>query len=188
MKALTGNKKALRADLNFNFSLKGVPKRTQLIAFVGVAALVGAFIVKTFVLQAPANIVSPPLVTHNAPVVKKPPKVDPGLPAALRRALAKHPVVVAVLFSPGVPGDSDAVAAARQGASSAHAGFAALDVGKESYARAAALKLASTSAPAVVVVRRPGTVSTVLSGYVDPQLVAQLATQKPAQTTSTPAP
>jgi hypothetical protein len=182
MKGLTANSKALKLDVN----LKSVPKRTQLIAFVGVAALIGAFIVKTFVLQAPANIVSPPLVAHNtAPVVKKAPKVDPGLPAVLRRALAKHPVVVAVLFSSGVPGDEDAVAAARQGAGTAHAGFAALDVGKEAYARAAALKLDSTAAPAVVVIRRPGTVSVVLQGYADAQLIAQVAAQK---STATPAP
>ena len=180
MKSLTANKKGLGADLNFNLSFKGMPKRTQLLALVGVAVLIGAFVVKTFVLQAPTNIVSPPLVAHNKPVVKKPPKVDPGLPASLRRALLKHRVVVAVLFAPGVPGDSAAVAAAREGAGSAHVGFASLNVGIESIARVAALKLTSSSEPSVIVIRRPGTVSMVLPGYADSEVVAAAAMQKPA--------
>ena len=148
-------------------------------AVAGVGVLLAALILKQFVLGAPQNIVSPPLVVHRATKRQAPPKVDAGLPAALRQALLAYPTVVAVLFRPGMPGDSDAVAAARQGAGTAHAGFAALDVSNESNARVAALKLTSESDPSVVVVRRPGTVSLVLPGYTDAQVVAQAAAESP---------
>lgn len=159
--------------------LKGMPARTRMIAFAGIGLVLATLIVKQFVLGKPAQVVSPPLIVHNTPRHKAAPKVDPGLPAALTRALAHHSVVVTVLFSPDVPGSSDAVAAARQGADTAHAGFAALDVSNETIARDAAIKLTADSDPAVVVVRRPGTVSIVLPGYNDAQVVAQAATQKP---------
>lgn len=164
--------------------LRHLPKRTKIAAVACVALILGVIVLKTFVWKAPATVTSPPLVVHHhahrpARKLAKPAKVDPALPASLRRALARHPVVVTVLYSPAVPGDSSAVTAARQGASSAHVGFAALDVHQEWAARTAALKLAVLSAPSVVVVRRPGTVSLVLPGLQDAQVVAQAASEKP---------
>jgi hypothetical protein len=148
-----------------------------MIAIAGVGLMLAILVVKELVLQAPANVVSPPLIVHNKAPRAATPKVDPSLPAALRVALARHPVVVAIVFDPSVPGDSGAVAAARQGAANAHVGFAALDVGSELTARGVALQLEADSDPSVVVVRRPGTVSMVLPGYDDAQLVAQAARQ-----------
>jgi hypothetical protein len=97
------------------------------------------------------------------------------LPAALRRALASHGVVVAVLDAPGVPGDAAAVRAARQGAHDAHVGFAVLDVRTEAVAKAIALKLPGSSDPSVLVVTRPGKVVTFLAGPEDRAVVAQAA-------------
>jgi hypothetical protein len=175
---------AAAADTTDMNRLRQLPKRTQIMAAAGVVLILAVVALKELVWKAPANVVSPPLVIHHHPAAAKkptkaPPKVDPSLPAALRTALARHPVVVAILFSPAVPGDSGAVTAARQGASSAHVGFAALDVHQEWAARTAALKLAVLSEPSVVVIRRPGTVSLVLPGYEDAQAVAQAASDKP---------
>src|SRR5579884_1872175 len=100
------------------------------------------------------------------------PAVDPTLPAPLRRALARHGVVVAVLYAPG---DEGAVATARAGAASAHAGFATLDVRDEAVARAVALKLTGETDPSVLVVTRPGKIALVLSGYAGADVVAQAA-------------
>jgi hypothetical protein len=164
-------------DMHGLADLKRIPRRSRMIAVAGVGLLLATVLLKELVLQAPSNIVSPPLVVHNKAPHTTTPTIDLRLPAALRVALARHPVVVAVVFDPSVPGDSDAVAAARQGAAAAHVGFAALDVGNELTARGVALQLESDSEPSVVVVRRPGTVSMLLPGYNDAQLVAQAARQ-----------
>src|SRR5437773_2264386 len=85
-------------------------------------------------------------------------QIDETLPAPLRRALARHGVVVAVLYA-DVPGDKDAVQAARNGAHAAHVGFTALNVRNEAVATRVALKLPGSTDPSVVIVRRPGTIS-----------------------------
>jgi hypothetical protein len=109
--------------------------------------------------------------------VRKPAVPSPAatLPAPLRRALASHGVVVAVLYAPGVPGDAAAVQAARQGAQDAHVGFAALNVRDEAIARTMALKLPGSSDPSVLVLTRPGKIVTLLAGPEDRAVVAQAA-------------
>ena len=102
-------------------------------------------------------------------------KLDPMLPAPLRRALSHSRVVVAVLYAPDVPGDSDAVAEARKGAKAAHVGFAVLNVRNETIARAVAVQVQGATDPAVLVVRRPGTVALKIDGFVDAAAVAQAA-------------
>src|SRR5437870_5517522 len=106
---------------------------------------------------------------HAKPVIK----IDPSLPPALRTALRRHPVVVAVLYASHAPGDDDALKAARAGAHSAHAGFAVLDVSKEKIAQAIALKLPGTGDPSVLVVRRPGKITVLLPGAVVSDVVAE---------------
>ena len=101
--------------------------------------------------------------------------IDPTLPAPLRHALAHSRIVVAVLYAPDVPGDDEAVSEARKGARAAHVGFTTLNVRKEPIARALARQVDGASDPAVLVVRRPGTVALKLDGFVDAAVVAQAA-------------
>jgi hypothetical protein len=101
--------------------------------------------------------------------------LDPTLPAPLREALSHSRVVVAVLYAPDVPGDSEAVAEARKGAKAAHVGFTVLNVRNEAVARAVARQIQGASDPAVLVVRRPGTVALKIDGFVDAAAVAQAA-------------
>ena len=158
------------------------PERKRLI-LIGLALILAMLLVKQFVLKkhAPEPITIPTPVHHVTPAAAKPTrhrvkpvvKIDPSLPAALRTALRRHPVVVAVLYSSHAPGDADAVKAARTGAHGAHAGFAVLNVAKEKIAQLVALKLPGTADPSVVVVRRPGKITVLLPGYIDADAVAQ---------------
>ena len=102
-------------------------------------------------------------------------KLDPTLPAPLRKALSQSRVVVAVLYAADVPGDSEAVSEARKGAQAAHVGFTILNVRNEAIARAVARQVQGASDPAVLVVRRPGTVALKIDGFVDAAAVAQAA-------------
>jgi hypothetical protein len=158
------------------------PERKRII-LIGLALILAMLLVKQFVLKksvpetiqitTPVHHVAAPKAKaahrHARPVIH----VDPSLPAALRSALMHHPVVVAVLYASHVPGDQDALKAARAGALGAHAGFAVLDVSKEWIAQTVALKLPGTSDPSVLVVRRPGKITVLLPGYVDSDVVAQ---------------
>jgi hypothetical protein len=112
-------------------------------------------------------------VAHRAHPAR--PKIDPTLPAALRRALVHSRVVVAVLYAPDAPGDGEAVDAAREGAHAARVGFVMLNVRNETVARAVAKQVAGTSDPALLVFRRPGTVALKIDGHVDAEAVAQAA-------------
>jgi hypothetical protein len=114
-------------------------------------------------------------VTPVAAPAQVTPKIDSSLPAPLRAALAHSAVVVAVLDAPGMPGDGGAVTQARQGAHVAHAGFALLNVRDEAIAAALARKAPNATDPAVLVVRRPGTIAFELDGFADSQSVAQAA-------------
>jgi hypothetical protein len=101
--------------------------------------------------------------------------LDPTLPAPLRKALSHSRIVVAVLYAPDVPGDSEAVSEARKGAHDAHVGFTMLNVRNEAIARGVARQIQGASDPAVLVVRRPGTVALKIDGFVDAAAVAQAA-------------
>ena len=156
------------------------PERKRL-ALIGLALIFAMLLVKQFVLKkhvpATITIATPvhhtpaptPAHRHGKPVIH----VDPSLPAALRTALLHHRIVVAVLYASHAPGDREALQAARAGAHGAHAGFAVLDISKEKIAQTVALKLPGTSDPSVLVVRRPGTITVFLPGYVDSDAVAE---------------
>lgn len=161
------------------------PERKRIIA-IGLGLILALLLVKQFVLtkHVPAAITIPTPVHHAAAPTrarathaqhhaKAPIKIDPSLPAPLRTALRRHPVVVAVLFASHAPGDQEALAAAREGAHGAHAGFAVLDVAKESVAQSVALKLPGTADPSVLVVTRPGKITVLVPGYVDSDAVAE---------------
>ncbi|HEY5294058.1 MAG TPA: hypothetical protein VIJ70_01115 [Gaiellaceae bacterium] len=110
-----------------------------------------------------------------APQVKPKLVLDPSLPSPLRRALLHNRQVVAVVYSSAIAGDRAALVEARAGAHAAHAGFAALDVRNESVASSVATWMTVHADPAVLVVRRPGTVVFSVAGLADRQTVAQAA-------------
>jgi hypothetical protein len=124
---------------------------------------------KTPVAKTPAA--KPPAVHQKAPAA---PRLTPGLPAPIAFALTRHPAVVVALYGRGAA-DRGAVAEARAGASLAHVNFIALDVMKRRYADAMAAFAGSLAEPAVIVVRRPGTIVRRFDGVQDRQVVAQAA-------------
>jgi hypothetical protein len=168
----------LAADRS-NVAAALTPERKRII-LIGLGLILTLLLVKQLVLKkhAPAAIRIPPPhhvvpTTHTRKHAKPVIKIDPSLPPALRTALRRHPVVVAVLYASRAPGDGAALKAARAGAHDAHAGFAVLDVSKEKIAQAVALKLPGTADPSVVVVRRPGKITVLLPGYADSDAVAE---------------
>jgi hypothetical protein len=172
---------ALSADTTF-VAAALTPERKRLIA-IGLGLILAMLLVKQFVLtkHVPAAIPVAVPVHPAAPApapstrhhVKAPVRIDPTLPAALRTALRHHAVVVAVLYAAHAPGDQEALTAAREGARGAHAGFAVLDVAKEKVAQSVALKLPGTADPSVLVIRRPGKITVLVSGYIDSDAVAE---------------
>jgi hypothetical protein len=112
--------------------------------------------------QAPKNVLRPVLI-------------DANLPAPLRHALHSSREVVAVISSPGVPGDLDAVREARAGAAAAHVGFTVLDVTRSPVASALAAWAPQAVDPTVLIVKRPGSVAVELDGYADKDMVTQAA-------------
>jgi hypothetical protein len=128
----------------------------------------------------PTVVVRPapaPAVPAPKPVAPAKPQVvvDAGLPAPMKHALRYSNVVVAAVYLPGSARDAQTLREARAGARDAHAGFVALNVGKERIAAALAPKLDPVADPAVLVFERPGTVVTQLDGYADRTTVAQAA-------------
>ena len=178
-----------------------ISPRMRILAGAGLGLVVVLVAFKLLVLsshkqaQAPLVLIHHPVVHHkSAPAhkvapahkaVKSPAKrvrsvapklhLDPTLPAPLRQALAHSRVVVAVLYATDAPGDAEAVSEARKGAQAAHVGFVMLNVRNEAVARAVARQVHGASDPAVLVVRRPGTVALELDGFVDAAVVAQAA-------------
>lgn len=124
--------------------------------------------------QAPA-----PPVQRAAPAVRPAVRaaLDAGLPARVARAFARHKVVVVELYSNEAPLDRLALAEAQAGARTAGVGFVAIDVTarRETATRALATKLGILEAPAVLVFRRPGTLSLRIHGFSDHETVAQAA-------------
>jgi hypothetical protein len=157
-------------------------RQTKIIALAGLALLLGIAGLGSFVLARQKVAAQPVVVTHHdaKPVQEarthgSRPRIDAALPATLRAALARSATVVAVLDAPGIAGDAGAVKAARTGAKAAHVGFAVLNVRNEATAAALAQQAPGATDPAVLVVRRPGTIAVELDGYADSETVAQAA-------------
>jgi hypothetical protein len=97
-----------------------------------------------------------------------------GLPAPLVRALEHSKLVVAVVWAKGDPVAADTLAQAKAGARSVHAPLVVLNVANDAVAaRTATWMNSDIVQPAVLVVRRPGTVAVELAGYADKTSVAQ---------------
>ena len=161
------------------------PIKVVALAGLLVALLAGAFATMTLLrgrhtangVQTPSARLSTSLKFSQTPkkAVVRPVVIDPNLPAPLRHSLRSSREVVAVVVSPGVPGDQDAVQQARAGASAAHVGFTVLDVTRAPIASALAIWAPQAVDPTVLVVKRPGNVAVELDGYADQDMVAQAA-------------
>lgn len=104
------------------------------------------------------------------------PLVNPLLPAKLRAALSRHPVVVAAFYDSQNRTDSLTVAEARAGAAGGRAGFVTINLLADKVAgRLTALLPANQllPAPGILVFKRPGRVVWRFDGYLDRQAVAQ---------------
>jgi len=100
----------------------------------------------------------------------------PGLPPSVARALRSSDVVVVSLFARGSQEDSLVNREARVGARAVDAGFVAVNVLDERSAlRLGEFAGSSASAPAVLVVKRPGRIVNRFDGFVDSAVVAQAA-------------
>jgi hypothetical protein len=171
----------MRDNMSFEMSLQ-----IKILALVGLVLAAGA--AGTLVLSQSRSPSQPVVVpvkhvaqTHPAtqrPVAAKPvahpaSRVDLSVPAPLRHALARSPIVVAVVYAPGDAADAEVVAQARAGAHSAGVGFVALNVRDDRIATSTAAWMHNIVEPAVVVVKRPGTIAVELDGYSDSTMVAQ---------------
>ncbi len=156
-------------------------------ALIGIVALIAAFaavmLVRSGVLggstdsastPAPAKTQAP--ASGGATTPAKPRIVLlPGLPQPVAKALRYSKVVVVSLYTGPAAGDRTAVAEARTGARSAGAGFVAMNVVDDRRARELASFVGPASAPAMLVVKRPGRIVTRMPGTVDSTVVAQAA-------------
>ena len=153
---------------------------TKIVALAGLALVLAIGGLSTFLLARRSTSRSLPVALHRVKPESRArrtslPRLDANLPAPMRAALERSAVVVAVLDAPGIAGDAGAVAEARSGAKAAHVGFAVLNVRDEAVAAALAEQAPNATDPAVLVVRRPGTVAVELDGFADSETVAQAA-------------
>jgi hypothetical protein len=115
--------------------------------------------------------------TKPAPhVVHRAPKLLAWLPPQLAHALRAHRVVVVALGVADSPVDVEARGEAKVGATLAGSGFLVVNATNERQIKAfQPLLKGDFDAPAVLVVKRPGTTFVRLGGFADRQLVAQAA-------------
>ena len=133
--------------------------------------------------SSPARAATPPAAASKAhftvKVAPKPHKAAlhllPGLPSNLYTALEKRQVAVVAIFSSQNASDRSLLAAARDGAQQAHASFVAANVALEGVANDVEAWSHNPTAPAVVVVRRPGKVVFAVTGPTDSATIAQAA-------------
>lgn len=98
-----------------------------------------------------------------------------GLPFAISKSLAMHPVVIAVLYDPEARVDAASTAEAMAGAILANAGFVPVNVLRRAEVQALAERYGVIHAPTVLVFRRPAELYVQLTGFADKETVAQAA-------------
>ena len=100
-----------------------------------------------------------------------------GWPVKIARAFARSRVVLVEIYSSDAPLDRDALREARAGAAQTRSAVVALDVSAraDSATRKVIQKLGMVDSPAMLVLRRPGTLFVQLDGYSDKDTVAQAA-------------
>ncbi len=184
----------------------------RLVAVVGVLALLGGgmFVFKATQGGSSSASQQPTLlhtsVRHHHPVTKpkpvatkpKPhkPVVRPthhpavaanGLPWSVAHALVKHPVVVVAVVAPGSRIDQVTLSEAEAAAAQTNAGFVKVNAYVQAQIAPLASKVSITSAPAVLVMKRPADVTIQINGWADRDSIAQaVADARDATATPTP--
>jgi hypothetical protein len=144
----------------------------------------GYLVVSKHKSTTPSTASSTPIATTPATTTPAPSKahshsVAPtklathGLPLGVARALRKHSIVVVALYSPHADVDQIAAAEAQAGARAAKAGFVKVDVRGQRAGTAILHKLGVVDSPAVLVVKRPGSVYSEFKGFADRDVVEQ---------------
>lgn len=152
-------------------------------ALIGVllTVLAGAAI---YMLQGHSQPVTIPTTPTVQPHPSKPtgpvhvvkPTVNPLLPAPLRSALERNPVVVAGFYNPHSPVDQLTIQEARAGAAASGAGFVSVNLLDDSVAGPLTALLSSGELlpnPGFIVYKRPGTLVYRSDGYLSRTNVAQ---------------
>jgi hypothetical protein len=98
-----------------------------------------------------------------------------GLPFAISKSLAMHPVVIAVLYDPEARVDAASTGEAMAGANLANAGFVPVNVLRRAEVQALSERYGVIHAPTVLVFRRPAELYVQLTGFADKETVAQAA-------------
>jgi TPP-dependent indolepyruvate ferredoxin oxidoreductase alpha subunit len=104
------------------------------------------------------------------------PRVASGFPTKIDHALRYSRVVVVAVTVPGAPVDALVRREARAGADAGRAGFVALSAANERAVSALVAQTGVLPAPAVVIVKRPGVVTSTFS-VTDAGTVAQAVAQ-----------
>jgi len=99
-----------------------------------------------------------------------------GFPRPVDRALRRHGVVVVTVHMPGASVDWALLREARTGAQRADAGYVAIRGTNEGLVRTLLAKTGMLPSPAVVVVKRPGVVTSVMAA-ADQRVVEQAVAQ-----------
>jgi hypothetical protein len=129
--------------------------------------------VTTPATSTPAQTTATPGTSH-AHTATPPAKLDThGLPVPVARALQKHAVVVVSVTDPRGAGDQVDRAEAQAGAAAGGAGYVSIDVFHQKPGTAILRKLGVVDTPAVLVVKRPGTINSEFKGFVDRAVVSQ---------------
>ena len=115
---------------------------------------------------------------HRTPVHVKvvEPAVDPQLPAPLRAALERHPLVVVGTYDPQVREDQLALAETRAGAAQGHAAFLPVNLLDDRVAGLLTGKLPAGEllpTPGTLIYARPGKIVYRFDGYLDRAAIAQ---------------
>jgi thiol:disulfide interchange protein len=156
---------------------------TRQIGLVALVALVvfaaGGFLVvshksttQTTASSTPAATTPAPSKTHthSATAVKL---HTHGLPVSVARALRGHSVVVVSVTNPQGADEQFTRSEAQAGARHTNAGYVAIDVFHQRAGSAILHKLGVVDTPEILVVRRPGTITSQFRGFVDRDVVAQ---------------
>ena len=122
--------------------------------------------------SAPARKPAPARSAQAAPATRASKPTPSGLPLAIDRLFRGNRIVVVAVYLPGAAVDAHVRAEARAGAARAKAGFVAIAATSERLVGPLVAKTGVLPEPAVVVLRRPGTVVTTL-GVADSGTIAQ---------------
>jgi hypothetical protein len=120
----------------------------------------------------PSKTPAPARRAQAAPATRAAKPTRSGLPVAIDRLFRGNRIVVVAIYMPGAAVDAHVRAEARAGADRAKAGFVAIAATSERLVAPLVAKTGVLPEPAVVVLRRPGTVVTTL-GVTDSGTVAQ---------------